>query len=454
MAELVIGTVATPQPWRRELQAHVRDHVAGVRLVTLHDTREAIAADVDVVVVDDTLDFLTEADARALHANGTRVVGMYDPSGRHGRGRRPLDDLRIETALPITVGPDALLETVATLAPGRRDRLDGGVVAVGTAEKAQDPGGQGSVTVVSGGSDAPGRTEIAVALSHALAHQHGPGSVVLVDLDVANPTVARRLGFQLTPNVLDASRLAHGGRPLDDALARRAAFAPDTSSIGFDVITGMAGPADVDALGALLGLIGAVATHWAQVVLDVGSIHESSPRRASSPGDPIVRSALQRADHVVAVAGATPLGVLRLLDWAAAAARPAPTPRDASAPMPASGSSRWTVAVNRAPKDRFRRAELHDQVTENLPDGRVEEIQFIPEDRRVASAVWEAAPVGRGRFTAEVTRLARRIAEPAAAHSGSRASSKAPANGESATPMAARVSNNGHRGAWPVRRRG
>src|SRR5690606_20482698 len=102
----------------------------------------------------------------------------------------------------------------------------------------------------------------------------------------------------------------------------------------------------------------------------------------------------------------------------------------------------------------FRRAELHDQVIENLPDGLVGEVRFIPEDRRVASAVWEAAPVGRGRFTAEVTRLARRIAEPAAARSGSRASSKATSNGESAPPPAAQVSSNGHRGARRVGRRG
>lgn len=173
MAELVIGMVATPQPWRRALQAHVRDHVAGVRLMTLHDTSDALAADVDVVVVDDTLDFLTETDARALRDQGTRIVGVFDPSGRQGRGRRPLDDLKVETALPITAGPEALLDVVATLTPGRRDRIDDGALEVGTPVVDSQPGRRGSVVAVSGGSDSPGRTEVAVALASQTGEDRG-----------------------------------------------------------------------------------------------------------------------------------------------------------------------------------------------------------------------------------------------------------------------------------------
>lgn len=404
MAELVIGTVATPQPWRRALQAHVRDHVAGVRLMTLHDTSDALKADVDVVVVDDTLDFLTEADARALRDQGTRIVGVFDPSGRQGRGRRPLDDLKVETTLPITAGPEALLDVVATLTPGRRDRLGDGVLHAGTPAVKSGSGPQGSMVAVSGGSDSPGRTEIAVALAQDLARRHAPETVVLVDLDQQNPTIARRLGFQLVPNVVDAAVAARAGRPLDHALAHRAPFASNTAMPGFDVIVGLAGPGDWAGLEEPGGLFDALAARWPWVVLDVGSLGEPGPRQASTAGDSVVRSALRRADHVVAVASPTPLGVLRLLDWAAASA-------GMTAEM-TNGTGRYSVVVNRAPRDKFRRDELHHQLTENLPAEQVAQITFLPEDRAVSDAVWNASPVGRGRFATEVASLACQVAGP------------------------------------------
>jgi MinD-like ATPase involved in chromosome partitioning or flagellar assembly len=412
MAELVIGTVATPQPWRRELQAHVRDHVAGVRLMTLHDTSDALSADVDIVVVDDTLDFLTEGDAQALRDQGTRIVGVFDPSGRQGRGRRPLDDLKVETALPITAGPEALLDVVATLTPGRRDRLDGSVLDLGTPAVEDQTGRQGLVVAVSGGSDSPGRTEVAVALTRDLARHHGPESVVLVDLDQQNPTIARRLGFQLVPNVLDAEVAARAGQPLDHALGQRASFASDTPAPGFDVIAGVPSPGDSGGLEDPGGLLDALAARWPWVVLDVGSLSEPSNDRPSGAAHSVARSALRQADHVVAVAGPTPLGVLRLLDWAAATA-------NLTSEM-AKASGRYTIVVNRAPRDRFRRDELHHQLTENLPADHVNGITFLPEDRAVPDAVWNASPVGRGRFTTELATLARQFAGPPAGGNGHR----------------------------------
>jgi MinD-like ATPase involved in chromosome partitioning or flagellar assembly len=386
MAELVIGTVATPQPWRRALQAHVRDHVAGVRLVTLHDTRDALNADVDVVVVDDTLDFLTEAEARVLRDRGTRIVGVCDPSGRDGRGRQPLDDLKIETVVPISQGPEALLDAVATLSPTRRHagRHDDAVARLDQPPNGREPIGRGAVVAVGGGSDAPGRTEIAVALAQRLAVSGEP--VLLVDLDERNPSVARRLGYQLTPNVLDAVTALVAGGPLDTAVAQPAPFA--TGTIDMNVIAGVPHPGDGAPLGDVTALIDEATRRWPWVVVDTGpSCHTDNAA---------TRAALARADHLLAIASPTPLGVLRLFDWLPASAE-------------VNRGRPFTVVVNRAPRDGFRREELRGQIIEHLPDGLVEDVCFVADDRAVLDAVWDATPVGRSRFTRDVDLLCARI---------------------------------------------
>src|SRR5207248_391037 len=61
------------------------------------------------------------------------------------------------------------------------------------------------------------------------------------------------------------------------------------------------------------------------------------------------------------------------------------------------------VVVNRAPRARFRRGELYEEITTNL--GTLE-VVFLPYDARVSDASWNGETVGTGAFTRAVARVA------------------------------------------------
>ncbi len=396
-----MGTVATPQPWRRALQAHVRDHVAGVRLTVLHDAQEAFASRVDVVVVDDTLDFLTPTQALALRDQGARIVGVYDPSGRHGRGIRAFEQLRVDAAVPLADVPEGLLAELATLT--RHGRLRDGIPApaapfpIGPAQR----NGHGSMLAVAGGTDSPGRTELAIALAAAITARGE--SVMLVDVDEHNPSVARRLGYQVAPNILDALTAVETGAEF--AVAQRAGFAP--GEVDFDVVTGLATTDDWPQLRHLGRLLAAVTLRWRHAVIDTEPTCQPDQIPPGGARNAATRAALSAADHIVAVCTATPLGVLRLLDWATGAAE-------------LIGDRPTTIAVNRAPSSKFHQDQLREQLTANLPARFTEDVWFLPEDRRVREAAWDGISVQRGRYVEAVDALADRLAPRQTAHAPTR----------------------------------
>jgi MinD-like ATPase involved in chromosome partitioning or flagellar assembly len=391
MGELVVGTVATPQPWRRALQAHVRDHVAGVRLVVLHDVQDAFASGVDVVVVDDTLDFLTPTQALALRDQGARIVGVYDPSGRHGRGIGPLEQLRVDAAIPVVDVPVGLLAELATVnLHGRRHDQINTPPAPFPVSPAQR-NGHGTMLAVAGGTDSPGRTEVAIALAAAIAAGGEPA--VLVDVDEHNPSVARRLGYQVAPNILDVLTGVETGAEL--AVAQRAAFAQ--GEVDFDVICGLATIDDWPQLRDLGRLLTAVTLRWGHTVIDTGPSCQPDHIPPGGARNAATRAVLSAADQIVAVCTPTPLGVLRLLDWATAAAE-------------LIGERPTTIAVNRAPSSKFHQDQLREQLVTNLPGGFAGDICFLRDDRRVRDAAWDGTVVPRGRYAEEVNVLAGRLA--------------------------------------------
>lgn len=103
MPDIVIGIVASSREWRSVLQAHVRDHVAGVRVQILREPRMALELDLDVVVIDDVSSFLTRDKVVRLREKGTRVVGVYDPEGHEGLGISFLENLGVDLSLPSTI---------------------------------------------------------------------------------------------------------------------------------------------------------------------------------------------------------------------------------------------------------------------------------------------------------------------------------------------------------------
>ena len=404
MAELVIGTAATPQRWRRELHAHVRDHVAGIRLLVLQDSLEAFSAGVDVIVVDDTMDFLTPAQAIALRDQGVRVVGVYDPRGRQGRGRLALEHLGVDILVTINDPPEVLLEQVARLAPVRPHHhpIDGNGSSGHATAAAPDaayasthpgaglpggpaggPGGPGgSVIAIVGGSDSPGRTETAIAVAASLAARSGP--TVLADLDEHNPSVARRLGYHLAPNILDALAAVHAGAFLGSVVGQRASFAQ--GPVGFDVVCGLANPNDWSQLRDVSTLLTSMRRSWPHVVVDTGPSSDADQVPPGGARNSATRTAIKASTAVLAVCTGTPLGVLRLLDWAAGA-------------IELLDGKAMTVLVNRAPADRFARDQLTDQLAGNLPRGILHDLVFVPDDTKVVAGVWNAALVTSGPFT-------------------------------------------------------
>jgi MinD-like ATPase involved in chromosome partitioning or flagellar assembly len=402
----VVGVVATHQEWRREFTFHVRDHVPDSALVvkSLHEPADAFE-EVDTVVVDDTLGFLTAVQVVALHDLGVRVVGVYDPSGRRGKGRMALERLGVDAVVAISDDPAALVDAVADLPAGsRRNRRNGHdtapalPVAVG--------GAQASVVIsVGGGSDSPGRTETAVAIARSIALR---GSrVVLVDLDEHNPSVARRLGFGLTPNVLDALTVVAAGADLAGVVAQRGAIGG--GEVDFDVVAGLVNPSDWAQLHDVSRLLDAAGRAWPYVVVDTGGVCAADQMPPGGIRNAATRVALRHADQVVAVCNGTRSGMLRLFDWASSA-------------DDLLTANAVTLAVNRAPRDGFRRGELVDQIATTLPAHMCGDVEFLPPDPGLAAADWEAAPPTDGPFSAAVDLLVDRMVprRPAARRHGLR----------------------------------
>ena len=97
--------------------------------------------------------------------------------------------------------------------------------------------------------------------------------------------------------------------------------------------------------------------------------------------------------HLVAVCDASPHGLTRLFTWAVEA-------RALATDTP------LVVVVNRAPDERYQRAELYDEIRDTLP---VRDVAFVAFDPKVARAAWHGELVAPGRFTRAVDALAERI---------------------------------------------
>jgi MinD-like ATPase involved in chromosome partitioning or flagellar assembly len=201
------------------------------------------------------------------------------------------------TALPITAPPpsDEVAEET-TLRPPRR-----------AVER-------GSVVVVWGPGGAPGRTSLAIALAGELAVTGV--SVALADADTHGAAVAPSLGLlDEAPGFAAACRLAGTGSLTTAELDRVAS----THRGGFRVLTGIGRPARWPELTAerVAGVLDAVRA-WAGVtVVDVAASLEQDEELVSDVAAPrrnaATVEALRRADRVVAVGSADPVGLARLL---------------------------------------------------------------------------------------------------------------------------------------------
>jgi len=371
VVEPTVALVFSPEPWVEELHRHLAHHGgARVRQVVV-EPAVALDEEYDALVVSDRWPALTLGFVRAVHGRGRRVVGVFDPEEPVGKdhllalgvdatiaGDSPmaefvdvLADLDIST--PRTSGAGA--DTIADAGEGRDRRLRPLVVVSG-------PRGSGV-------------TEVAVTLAATLAARRDP--VVLVDAHEAAPSVAGRLGLALEPNLRSAiDACAHGLGSIAATIARPPGAAP---SLG--VVAGFPSPVAASQVTAsdVLGVVDIVRDgHTCVVDADDAS------RDASL--------LLGAATAIVGVAGASPVGVVRALEWAAVVRR-----RVAATPI--------HLAVNRAPAARYRREEIRAEIERTLPAS----ITWLPADPRVESAAWNGELVGRGSFRAAVASLAHEV---------------------------------------------
>jgi MinD-like ATPase involved in chromosome partitioning or flagellar assembly len=368
-AEPAVALVFSPEPWVEELHRHLAHHGgARVRQIVVEPS-VALDEEYEVLVVSDRWPALTLGLVGALHARDRLVLGVFDPDEPAGKEHL----LRI--GVDATIAADALIgEFVTALCELDRQTERGSVEKGGRIADPADDEPAGAVVAVSGPRGS-GITEIALGVAVAVAR--AGRSVVLVDAHDVAPALAGRLGLPLEPNLRTAvDACAHGLGTLDDCVAP---IMVDVSR-RFGVVAGH--PSAVAAaqvsIQDVLDVVGVARGDHDVVVLD---LDERSPS-ARALGD--------CADAVVGVVHASPVGVVRALEWMA----------DIGV---APGRAPLHFAVNRAPRSAFRQEEIRAELARNV---HATSFTWCPHDRAVEAAAWDGTPVGRGGFSAACARIA------------------------------------------------
>jgi MinD-like ATPase involved in chromosome partitioning or flagellar assembly len=268
----------------------------------------------EVVIAAATAPHLSGRLVAACDAHGVRLVVVGDSA----RERRFAAGLGVVDPVP---GPPAwtLLTPGSGIpiapAPAPVPSVGPSEVAEVTAPRPTRPTVErGSVVVVWGPGGAPGRTSLAIALAGELAATGV--SVALADADTHGAAVAPSLGLlDEAPGFAAACRLAGTGSLTTAELDRVAS----THRGGFRVLTGIGRPARWPELTAerVAGVMDAVRA-WAGVtIVDVAASLEQDEELVSDVAAPrrnaATVEALRRADRVVAVGAADPVGLARLL---------------------------------------------------------------------------------------------------------------------------------------------
>jgi MinD-like ATPase involved in chromosome partitioning or flagellar assembly len=207
--------------------------------------------------------------------------------------------------------------------------------------------------------------------------------VVIVDADEVVPSVAQRLGLPIEPNLRSAiEAVEYGMGDVDGTIVR--------ASRELQVVTGLpnVGAWSQVRPSEVLDVIEAIGRDRRHVVANFGSRLEDVDRGGRNRYG-ISRVVVAGASDVVGVAPATPVGVTRLLGWVA----------DVRALNP---SAPVHLAINRAPRDAFRRAEIEQEIRRTFEP---ESLGFLPYDPRVEAAAWSGTLVASGPFAKAVAEL-------------------------------------------------
>ncbi|MGZ6803542.1 MAG: AAA family ATPase [Nocardioidaceae bacterium] len=249
---------------------------------------------------------LPGVDADSVHLLAAAGVGvlLVVPEGVDPERYARLGARQVVTAAALDPGLlDRLVEELARSAPPDETPADPGVRPPGHAP--------GRLTVVWGPAGAPGRTTVAVALAaETAARGH---DVLLVDADPYAGAVAQHLGvLDEISGLLAAARLANAGDLDRAALAATAREAAPC----LRVLTGLPRADRWSEVrpAAWEEVLDAAVSLSAHVVVDSGFSLEDGgdPYAGGPPRNGTTLGALDRADEVVTVGSADPVGLARL----------------------------------------------------------------------------------------------------------------------------------------------
>jgi MinD-like ATPase involved in chromosome partitioning or flagellar assembly len=394
VVEIAIGV--SHRAWAQSLFGYVADHGgATVRKRVLSD-EDAIDGDYDVLVVDDSSSVLTRRVVQELHHRGRQVLAVH-AAGDY-RAPEALRAIGADATIEDNATPERFVDLIAGLAPPRRREGTGSVddafaqitrelgddlPPTGGLPEGRDPN-RGWVTVVLGVTGGCGATEIALELTRALERRGE--RAVLVDADEVAPSLAQRTGLPLVPNIRNAV----------DAIEQRVGSLHETlTPLPGDepeVLCGLSNPGDWVHVrpGQVADVIGELAQHCRQVVVNAGPRAEDVTASNGLARYGITRLMLTAADQIVLVAAPNPVGVARLLDWVVRFKAV-----DRSKPV--------RVALNRTPSGAFYRRELEREIYRSfIPTT----LHVLPFDKRVEEAAWNGRLVPGGPFAKAVANLA------------------------------------------------
>ena len=395
MSEPEVALVFSPEAWVESLHRHLTDHGgARVRQVIV-DPLLAFDENYGTLAVSHRWPSLTRTFVGAVHRRNRRLLGVFDPD--EPAGREFLVSLGVDRSLPSDAPMGEFVDAFNALDPQVRNPIP----SVAALEVAVDGGGQAtsngdgsgwSRLVAVGGTPGAGVTELAIGLTAAL--QGRRERAVLVDADEVVPSIAQRLALPIEPNLRSAiESVEYGMGDVDESIVRAARE--------IEVLTGLPNvgawsqvrPSEVlDVLEALGRIRRCVVVNFASRLDDVG--------RGGRSRYGISRAVVSEASDVIGVAPATPVGVTRVLGWVAEVRA-----LNSTAPV--------HLAINRAPRDAFRRAEIEREIRRTFEP---ESLLLVPHDPRVEAAAWSGTLVASGPYARAVTELAARVVPIAHTH--------------------------------------
>ena len=392
MADITIGIIASAREWRSVLQAHVRDHVAGVRVQILREPRMALELDLDVVVIDDVSSFLTRDKVVRLREKGTRVVGIYDEEGHEGLGIKFLENLGVDLSLPSSISPEEMINAVSQLQPRESYTHTFDHIVADYSSKSPGSTSQDESTLIAvSGPTGTGSTEVAIALADVLVARRK--ATLLLDSDEIGPSISRRLGYALHPNILSAiDTVSNVTRPLTEMVGRPGERV--ANAVNFDVIPGIANPEDWSQLRSsdIEDLFAAARKSWRYIICNTGPFAEDLSGYGIERFG-ATRSALTCADVIIGVMSPTPTGYMRFLDWMAS--------------LRTLGADKQVfIVVNNMPKSSYIQGEIESQLARDVDPRYFGGLFFIPHDEKVGKAEWEGQKVSRGSFLNGVAQVA------------------------------------------------